>query len=138
MIITFLAPAVLCYLLVFLYPSVRTTIMSFFKVESVSDPISSWRFNGLGNYRTLFATAIFKQAMRNIMNIWLVGLGVMAVALFCGFLTNGMRFVRFSEASSIFQTSFPQSQWERCGSTMSIIPPMDCSITFLRNSDSRL
>jgi len=97
MIITFLAPAVLCYILVFLYPSVRTTIMSFFKVESVSDSISTWRFNGFENYRTLFSTAIFRQAMRNILNIWLVGgFGVMAVALFFAVsLTNGMRLVRF-------------------------------------------
>src|SRR5690554_2606885 len=95
MIITFLAPAVLCYILVFLYPSVRTTIMSFFKVESVSDSISTWRFNGFENYRTLFSTAIFRQAMRNILNIWLVGgFGVMAVALFFAVsLTNGMRLV---------------------------------------------
>ncbi|MDN5334852.1 MAG: raffinose/stachyose/melibiose transport system permease protein, partial [Sphaerochaeta sp.] len=54
MIIIFLTPAMICYLLVFLYPSIRTTIMSFFAVESVSDPISTWSFNGLENYRTLF------------------------------------------------------------------------------------
>jgi len=97
MIIVFLTPALLCYLLVFLYPSVRTTVMSFFRVESVSDPIASWTFNGLGNYRTLWATAIFKQAMVNISRIWLIGgLGVMVTALFFAVsLTSGMKGVKF-------------------------------------------
>lgn len=97
MIIVFLTPALLCYLLVFLYPSVRTTVMSFFRVESVSDPIASWTFNGLGNYRTLGATAIFKQAMVNISRIWLIGgLGVMVTALFFAVsLTSGMKGVKF-------------------------------------------
>jgi multiple sugar transport system permease protein len=97
MIVLFLTPALLCYLLVFLYPSVRTTVMSFFKVESVSDPISSWTFNGLENYRTLWATSIFKQSMKNIARIWFAGgLGVMIVALFFAVsLTNGMKGVKF-------------------------------------------
>ena len=97
MIILFLTPALICYLLVFLYPSIRTTVMSFFAVESVSDPISTWSFNGIENYKTLFSTAIFRQSMRNIANIWLVGgLGVMATALFFAVsLTNGMNFVKF-------------------------------------------
>lgn len=97
MIIVFLTPALLCYLLVFLYPSIRTTIMSFFAVESVSDPISTWRFNGLANYTKLFGTEIFKQSMINIANIWIVGgIGVMAVSLFFAVsLTNGMKQVKF-------------------------------------------
>lgn len=97
MIIVFLTPALICYVLVFLYPSIRTTIMSFFAVESVSDPVSTWQFHGLGNYAKLFHTAIFRQAMRNIANIWLVGgAGVMVVALFFAVsLTNGMKGVRF-------------------------------------------
>ena len=97
MIVLFLTPALLCYLLVFLYPSIRTTVMSFFKVESVSDPISSWTFNGLQNYRTLWATSIFRQSMKNIGRIWFVGgLGVMITALFFAVsLTNGMKGVKF-------------------------------------------
>jgi multiple sugar transport system permease protein len=97
MIIVFLAPALICYLLVFLYPSIRTTIMSFFAVESVSDPISTWRFIGLDNYTKLFGTEIFKQSMINIANIWVVGgIGVMAVSLFFAVsLTNGMKQVKF-------------------------------------------
>ena len=97
MIVVFLTPALICYLLVFLYPSIRTTIMSFFAVESVSDPISTWRFAGLANYTKLFDTEIFKQSMINIANIWIVGgIGVMIVALFFAVsLTNGMKQVKF-------------------------------------------
>ncbi|MGH0052862.1 MAG: carbohydrate ABC transporter permease [Sphaerochaetaceae bacterium] len=97
MIIIFLTPAMICYLLVFLYPSIRTTIMSLFAVESVSDPVSTWSFNGFENYRTLFRTAIFRQSMRNIATIWLAGgVGVMITALFFAVsLTNGMKFVKF-------------------------------------------
>lgn len=97
MITVFLAPALICYLLVFLYPSIRTTVMSLFAVESVSDSITSWRFNGFGNFAKLFKTGIFLQSMRNIANIWLVGgVGVMVVSLFfAASLTNGMKGVKF-------------------------------------------
>lgn len=66
MIIAFLAPAVLCYVAVFLYPTIRTFVMSFFAVEGVSDPLSSWSFNGGGNYLKIFTTPMFLQAMKNI------------------------------------------------------------------------
>jgi multiple sugar transport system permease protein len=58
-IIIFLGPALLCYALVFLYPSVRTVVMSFFAVENVSDAVSKWAFTGLGNYKKLFTTPFF-------------------------------------------------------------------------------
>lgn len=97
MIVTFLAPAVICYVLVFLYPTIRTLIMSFFAVESVSDPISKWTFYGLGNYSKLFQTTIFLNALRNIGRIWLVGgFGVMFLSLlFAVILTSGVRFKQF-------------------------------------------
>ena len=82
MIIAFLTPAVLCYAAVFLYPTLRTFIMSFFAVESVSTPVSAWTFNGLGNYIKIFTTAMFLQAMKNIARLWFWGgLGVMIIAL---------------------------------------------------------
>lgn len=97
MIVTFLTPALICYLVVYLYPSIRTTIMSFFAVESVSDSLSTWRFIGFANYTKLFKMDIFKQSMINIWNIWMVGgIGVMLVALFFAVsLTNGMKQVKF-------------------------------------------
>jgi len=81
-IVTFLAPAVACYALVFLYPTLRTLVMSLFAVEAVSDPVSAWRFYGLGNYRKLFSTPIFLTSLRNILRIWFCGgLVVMLLAL---------------------------------------------------------
>ncbi len=97
MIILFLTPAIICYLTVFLYPSIRTTIMSFFAVEGVTDSITTWHFNGFGNYIKLFHTPIFIKSMVNIMKIWIVGgFGVMVVALFFAVaLTTGMKAVKF-------------------------------------------
>ncbi|MDY4611254.1 MAG: sugar ABC transporter permease [Sphaerochaetaceae bacterium] len=97
MIIVFLAPALFCYLMVFLYPSIRTFIMSFFAVEGVTDSIPKWSFNGLSNYRKIFQTPIFVQAMKNIGRIWLVGgLGTMVISLlFAIALTSGMKHIRF-------------------------------------------
>jgi multiple sugar transport system permease protein len=96
-IITFLAPAVLCYVLVFLYPTLRTTVMSFFAVEGVSDPVSKWSFNGLGNYQKLFSTPIFIQSVKNIGRIWFVGgCGVMCMALiFAVALTGNLKGTKF-------------------------------------------
>jgi multiple sugar transport system permease protein len=96
-IIVFLAPAVLCYVLIFLYPTFRTAVMSFFAVESVSDPISKWAFNGLANYRKLFGTQIFLQSLKNIGRIWFAGgAGVMFLALiFAVALTGNLKGTKF-------------------------------------------
>ena len=92
MIIIFLAPAVFCYLAVFLYPTLRTFVMSFFAVESVSDSVSDWSFNGIGNYIKIFSTPMFLQAMKNIGRLWFWGgAGVMFLALFLAvILTSGV------------------------------------------------
>ncbi len=92
MIVAFLAPAVLLYLLVFLYPTTRTIVMSFFKVEGVTDSISTWKFNGIGNFKTLFQTPLFVNAITNIGLIWLIGgLSVLLISLLFGvILTSGV------------------------------------------------
>lgn len=97
MIVVFLAPAVILYCLVFLYPTIRTIIMSFFKVEGVTDAVSSWTFNGLNNYKTIFKSPLFVASMKNIGKIWLIGgIGVMLLAmLFAVILTSGIRFKSF-------------------------------------------
>jgi multiple sugar transport system permease protein len=99
-IITFLAPAALCYVPVFLYPAFRTLAMSFFRVESVFSPMASWNFAGLANYAKLFRTPIFLQSLKNIGRIWFAGgCAVMIMALiFALILTNNtgkMRGVKF-------------------------------------------
>jgi len=96
-IIAFLGPAVLCYVLIFLYPTLRTAVMSFFAVESVSDPVSTWTFNGLANYKKLFNTPIFLQSLKNIGRIWFVGgIGVMFIAMvFAVALTGNLKGTKF-------------------------------------------
>jgi multiple sugar transport system permease protein len=101
-LVIFLAPALLCYVLVFLYPTLRTMVMSLFRVESVSSPVASWEFSGLANYAKLFRTPIFLQSLKNIGRIWFVGgCAVMFMALvFAVILTNntgkmgGIKFFR--------------------------------------------
>lgn len=97
MIVTFLTPAVLAYLAVFFYPTVRTVVMSFFKVEGVTDSVASWSFNGVDNYITLFKTPLFLTSVKNIGKIWLIGgIGVMLLSLlFAVILTSGIRFKSF-------------------------------------------
>ena len=50
MIVVFLTPAVLLFLGIFLYPIIRTVIMSFFKIDGVTDSMNLWEFVGFGNY----------------------------------------------------------------------------------------
>lgn len=93
MIICFTLPATIVFLLMFLYPVVRTTIMSFFTMDSVSAPMSSWEFIGVQNYAELLKTPVFITSMANMMKIWLIGgLAVVFMALlFAVILTNGVR-----------------------------------------------
>ena len=90
-IITFLAPAVLIYLLVFLYPTIRTVLMSFFAVQNVTDPVSTWSFIGFANFQRIFSSHVYIQSLKNIGRIWLFGgLGTMLFALvFAVVLTGG-------------------------------------------------
>ena len=100
MIVGFLAPAVIIFLIVFLYPIVRTVIMSFFNIESVTDAFEYWEFVGIDNYTKLFKTQIFVLAMKNILKIWLIGgIIVMALSLLFGvILTSGIRGKKFFRA----------------------------------------
>ena len=94
MIVTFLAPAVIMFAIIFIYPIIRTVAMSFFKIEGVTDPVSKWEFSGFANYIKLFNTQLFRISMWNIFRIWLLGgIIVMALALlFAVILTSGIRF----------------------------------------------
>lgn len=97
MIIVFLAPVLILYLVVFLYPVLQTAIMSFFKVRTIDQPFSEWSFNGFDNYKALFNRPIFNTAMVNMLKMWFVGgVGVLLLALiFAVILTGGIRGKRF-------------------------------------------
>ncbi len=100
MIIGFLLPAVIMFVLVFLYPILRTIAMSFFKIGSATAPVSEWSFVGIDNYTTLLATPLFLTSMQNIFKIWFFGgLIVMSISLLFGaILTSGIRGKKFFRA----------------------------------------
>ena len=66
MIIAFLAPAVSIFAVIFLYPIVRTIIMSFFKIDGITDPVSKWQFTGVANFIKLANTSLFRTSMWNL------------------------------------------------------------------------
>lgn len=100
MIIIFLAPVVTMFVLVYLYPICRTILMSFFKIEGITDTMSDWQFVGLSNYIQLLNTSLFRTSMWNLFRIWLFGgLIVMSLGLlFAVILTSGIRFKSFFRA----------------------------------------
>nr|WP_301335043.1 sugar ABC transporter permease [Holtiella tumoricola] len=100
MIIAFLAPVVILFVLIYLYPICRTILMSFFKIEGVTDAMSEWHFVGASNYIELLNTGLFRTSMWNLFRIWLFGgIIVMSIALlFAVILTSGIRFKSFFRA----------------------------------------
>ncbi len=100
MIVIFLAPAVFLFCLIFLYPVVRTLVMSFFNITGVTDSFDKWRFNAGENYIKLFGTSLFRTSMLNLGKIWLFG-GAIVLSislLLAGILSSGVRFKRFFRA----------------------------------------
>ena len=100
MIVTFLTPAVLFFAVIFIYPILRTLLMSFFNIEGVTDSMSDWSFAGVSNYVSLMQTALFRTAMMNLLRIWLIGgIIVMSISLLLSvILTSGIRFKKFFRA----------------------------------------
>lgn len=100
MIVCFLTPALFFFVVMYLYPIIRTVIMSFFNVEGVSDPMSEWSFNGFGNYQKLIETQLFRTSMINMLKIFIIGgIAVMVIALlFAVILTSGVRLKSFWRA----------------------------------------
>lgn len=100
MIAVFITPAACVFIFLYLYPILRTTIMSFFQIEAVSDPVSSWNFVGISNYLSLINTSIFQRSMMNMLKVWIFG-GVVVLSLallFAVILTNGVKFKAFWRA----------------------------------------
>ncbi len=97
MIIIFLFPAVFFYGFIFFYPTVKTLVMSFFKMSSISAKMSEWSFAGLSNYNNLLNSQLFIQSLKNIFFIWLIG-GVIIFffsILFAVILTSGVKLKSF-------------------------------------------
>ena len=101
MIALFIAPTIVCLLLMYLYPVTRSVIMSFFHVESVTASVGEWTFNGIENYTKIFHNASFISSMKNMLMIWLVG-GLISLTLsmvMAVILTSGIRGAKFFKAA---------------------------------------
>lgn len=98
--VRYLAPAMVCFLAVFLYPTIRTILMSFFKVDFITDDLSAWSFNGLENYQKLFTSPVFKRSLQNVLKIWFIeGAIVICLALlFAVIITSGVKGKNFWRA----------------------------------------
>ena len=101
MIAWFIMPCLLTLLIMYLYPVIRTVLMSFFAIDSVTADASTWSFNGFGNYARIFGSATFLTSLSNMLKIWLVG-GIFTLSialLFAVILTSGIRFKKFFRAA---------------------------------------
>lgn len=98
--IRYLAPAVLCFLVVFLYPCIRTLLMSFNNMKFVTDDISTWTFAGIGNYLELMRSPVFRQSLINVLKIWILGGAViLGIAILLSvMITSGIRGKNFWRA----------------------------------------
>ncbi|MEG2020344.1 MAG: sugar ABC transporter permease [Oscillospiraceae bacterium] len=101
MIIAFLTPALLSFLIMYLYPVVRTVIMSFFKVENITTPLSEWSFAGIRNFINLWQSSTFRTSIVNMLKIWFIGgLIVLAISMLMAvILTSGVRCKGFFRAA---------------------------------------
>lgn len=92
-IVAFLAPAMIAYVMIFLYPVFRTAAMSFFDTKSISSRIADWTFVGGNNFIELFQRRTFVQSMVNIAKIWLFsGIAVFLISMFFAVsLTSGIK-----------------------------------------------
>ncbi len=100
MIVAFLSPALLCYLIIFVYPTIRTTMMTFFEMQSITTQMKDWNFIGFDNYKTIFASPVYHQSMINLVKIWFYG-GVATFVLalmFAVMLTSGIKGKSFFRA----------------------------------------
>ncbi len=99
-IVSFLAPALLCLLGIFLYPAIRTAMMSFYDVSFVTDPTSAWSWVGIKNYTHLFTSKLFQRALWNVVQIWLIeGAVVLTLAMiFAVIITSGVKGKNFWRA----------------------------------------
>lgn len=100
MIVVFLTPAVLSYLLVFLYPSIRTIFTSFFYMKFVTAPLSQWKYVGLKNYWLILNSYMFRRSLYNIFYIWLFGGTVVffTAIVYAIVLTSGVKGKSFFRA----------------------------------------
>jgi ABC-type sugar transport system permease subunit len=97
-IFAFLAPAVLAYMSVSIYPVIHSTVLSFFEVSAWSG--SEMKFVGLENFIELLQNSAFINTFGRIGIIWILGgAGIFSSAfLFSALLTSGIKGKSFFRA----------------------------------------
>ena len=73
MIIAFAGPATLIFVATFIYPIIRTIVMSFFSIQEITDATDKWKFNGIGNYISLMETPLYRTSWINLFKIFIIG-----------------------------------------------------------------
>ena len=96
-VLIFMMPAVVLMIVIFLYPTLRTIIMSMFNAKSVTTPLADWKFVGFDNFVKLIETPLFVRSMANIGKIWIYnGIATLVLSmLFALAFTKDIRFKKF-------------------------------------------
>ena len=94
-VLIFMMPAVVLMIVIFLYPTLRTIIMSMFNAKSVTTPLADWKFVGFDNFIKLIETPLFVRSMANIGKIWIYnGIATLVLSmLFALAFTKDIRFI---------------------------------------------
>lgn len=89
----FLLPAVIIYLAIFLYPTIRAVMMSFYNIQSISSKMNTWNFVGIDNYTDLLHNSYFLTSVWNVLKIWIFGGMIIFffAFLFAVILSSGVR-----------------------------------------------
>ncbi len=102
MIVLFLAPATILYLVFFIYPTIRSFYVSLFEWNGFTD---SMKFIGLNNFKELFSNKDFWNVafLNTVQIIFLGGVGIFALAfIFSAVLTTNIRGKKFFRALLFF------------------------------------
>ena len=101
MIIAIAGPATLIFVATFIYPIIRTIVMSFFSIQEITDATDKWKFNGIGNYISLMETPLYRTSWINLFKIFIIG-GVITLGaslLLAVILKSGVHGKRFFQAA---------------------------------------
>lgn len=83
MLLKFVLPVVAVFLIFFVYPSLRTIYMSFYKMGSLAMDPAEWEFAGFSNYMDMFKNPLFVKSWVNVLKIAVIGgAAVFVIALF--------------------------------------------------------
>lgn len=105
----FIAPAIILFLVFFIYPLIRTAAMSLFEVRAISSPVSTWKFIGFENFRYLSKTT-FPDSVGTLVKIWFIcGIIIFFLAMFFAvMLTSGIKGKGFFRSMLYLPNVIPQ------------------------------